>query len=379
MVIKIYKEWLDELWDKIQNKLERTARETNDSCFAYTTKNNKFRNADSGRKSPSWWTNGFWPGIMWLMYNETKNGLYKNIAENLENKLDEAVDYFIELHHDVGFMWLLSSVANYRLTGSEKSKTRSLHMANLLAGRFNVEGNFIRAWNDGGDIDKRGWSIIDSMMNLPLLYWASTETSDPRFLQIATRHANMVMENFVRPDGSVKHIVEFNPNTGEYIKNHTGQGYSEQSSWTRGQAWAIYGFVLSYIHTRKQEYLDTSKKISHYFIANIKDEYIPKCDFRSPDEPKYKDTTAGVIAACGFIEIAKVVPEFEKNLYLEAAVKILKATEKGCCDWSNNEDSIVQMGTEAYHSGKKNIPIIYGDYYFIEAVLKLRGSDLLLW
>jgi unsaturated chondroitin disaccharide hydrolase len=276
-------------------------------------------------------------------------------------------------------MWLLSSVANYRLTGNLKSRRRGLHVATVLAGRFNSNGNFIRAWNSKWfDNDSTGWAIIDCMMNIPLLHWASKELNDPRFSQIAMKHADTVMKNFIRPDGSVKHIVEFNPQTGEYIKNYTGQGYSEESSWTRGQSWALYGFALSYIHTGKQEYLDTAKKTAHYFIASLQNDFVPPCDFRGPQEPVYKDTTAGMCAACGLIEISKVVPEFEKELYLEAAIKILKATEK-YCDWSDSEDSIVQMGTEAFHFGAKNIPIIYGDYYFIEAISKLRGNHLLLW
>ena len=372
---KAHKEWADTTWSKIYTKLEAVAPRSKDK-IPYTTLNG--RHDDKSETEISCWTNGFWAGIMWLMYDKTKNDMYKNIAEDVENKLDTVIDDFFKLNHDVGFIWLLSSVANCRLTGNENSKRRGLHVASILAGRFNTTGNFIRAWN-GIDNGTKGKAIIDCMMNLPLLYWATEETADPRFKQIAMKHADTVMESFVRPDGSVKHIVEFDPDTGVYIKNHTGQGYSEDSSWARGQSWALYGFILSYIYTGKLEYLDTAKRIAHYFIASLQDDYVPPCDFRSPKEPEYKDTTAGVCAACGLIEIAKAVPEFEKDLYLSAATKILKATEKCYCNWNKDDDSIVQMGTEAYHSSSKNIPIIYGDYYFIEAVLKLCGDDLLLW
>lgn len=380
-VIKEHQDWLNDVYEKMIKKVERTAISTGDSCFPLTTKNGKFVNDRNGSDEvPHWWTNGFWVGIMWLMYAETKIEHFRNVAESLEDKLDAVIEDFEYLIHDVGFMWLPSSVANYRLTGNEKSKKRGLHVATILAGRFNPSGNFIRAWNDRNNAGSKGWAIIDCMMNIPLLYWATQETGDPRFKHIAMKHADMTAEHFIRRDGSVKHIVEFDPDTGEYIKNYTGQGYSEESSWTRGQAWAIYGFILSYIHTGKQEYLDVAKRVAHYFIANLQDDYVPPCDFRSPKVPEYKDTTAGVITACGLIEIAKAVPEFEKELYFDAAIKILKATEKRYCDWSDTEDSIVQMGTGAYHNGKdKNVPIIYGDYYFIEAILKLRGSDLLFW
>ena len=219
------------------------------------------------------------------------------------------------------------------------------------------------------------------MMNIPLLYWASDEIGDPRFKHIATSHADTVIETFIRPDGSVNHINSYDPQTGEFIETFGGQGYTVGSSWTRGQAWAIYGFILSYIHTKNEQYLFAAKRIAHYFISALaaRDDFVPDCDFRSPKEPVYKDTTAGMIAACGLIEISRNVPEFEKDLYLNSAIKILKETEEKYCNWSDNEDSIVQMGTEAYNHGGKNMPIIYGDYYFIEAVLKLMNKDILLW
>lgn len=373
------REWTSDVWGKVEKKLAWTASAVGDRFFPYTTENGKFVNPYD-QELPEWWTDGFWVGILWKMYEVTQNAMYRQYAEKLEEKLDAVIEDFSTLHHDVGFMWLLSSVANYRLTGNRKSRKRGLHVASTLAGRFNPNGNFIRAWNTNNEEDHNiGWAIIDSMMNIPLLYWASEEMGDPRFKGIAMRHADTLMEHAVRSDGSVKHIIEFDPETGEYVKNHTGQSYEENASWTRGQAWALYGFALSYIHTGKEEYLNTAKSVAHYFIANLQDDYVPPCDFRSPEVPEYKDTTAGVCAACGLLEIAKVVPEYEKKLYANAAIKILKETEKRYCDWSEKEESIVQFGTEAYHFGAKNIPIIYGDYFFIEALLKLKGDDTLFW
>ena len=249
--------------------------------------------------------------------------------------------------------------------------------AAALASRYNVNGGFIRAWNDEG---ADGWAIIDCMLNIPLLYWASDEIGDPRFRQIAMHHADKTMENFVRPDGSVYHVVEFDLNTGEVLRYPHTQGYEpNNSSWTRGQAWAIYGFVLSYIHTGKQEYLDTAKKVAHYFISAVCTEgYIPKCDFRSPDEPEYLDTSAGAIAACGLIEIAKVVPEYEKKLYIKAAIAILQAIEKEHCDFTLEKESIVQ-NVMGYYTQGHQISTTYGDYYFVEAIYKLKGYNMLLW
>ncbi len=364
--------WANDVWGKIEKKLEVTSKRTDTGIFPYTTENGRF--VDS--RSPYAWTGGFWVGIMWKMYNVTKKEHYRQIAEEMEVNLDAGLHGFDGLHHDVGFMWLLSSVASYQITGSEDSKRRGMIAANLLAGRYNIVGKFIRAWNQ----DKIGWSIIDTMMNIPLLYWASRETNDPRFKFIAQSHADTTLQNFIRPDGSVNHIVSFDPHTGEFIESMGGQGYGVGSSWTRGQSWAVYGFALSYIHTKKQEYLDAAKRVAHYFIAALSaaGSFVPDCDFRSPKEPVYKDTTAGVIAACGMIEIAKYVPEGEKDLYLNSAWSILKEIEEDYTDWSDDEDLILKAGTQSYANGQ-NIPIVYGDYYFIEAVLKLRGDNILFW
>lgn len=325
-----------------------------------------------------WWTNGFWGGLMWLMHHETGIGKYAEIANISEGYLDRGFQEFYGLHHDVGFMWLPTSVANYRVTKNPESRKRALHAANLLAGRFNLAGRFIRAWNDLDEGDTRGWAIIDCMFNIPLLYWATEETGDPRYKQIAMAHADTAMTAFVRPDGSVNHIVEFDPFNGGVVRTHGGQGYGEGSSWTRGQTWALYGYMMSYIHTGKDEYLQTAKRVAHYFMANIPDSGIIPVDFRQPAEPVLEDDTAAAIAACGLIEIAKAVAEAERGMYLNAALKLLQALEPRC-DWTEDNDSIVLLGSEAYFRNRHHHPIIYGDYYFLEALLKLKGNDLYLW
>lgn len=217
------------------------------------------------------------------------------------------------------------------------------------------------------------------MFNIPLLYWATEETGDPRFQQIAMKHADTAMTAFVRPDGSVNHIVEFDPFHGGVVKTYGGQGCEEGSSWTRGQTWALYGFMMSYIHTGKEEYLQTAKRIAHYFMANIPESGLVPIDFRQPPEPAYEDSTAAAIAACGLIEIAKAVGEREKEVYLRAALKLLKTLDERRCDWSGDVDHLVTHGSAAYHNPNRHTPIIYGDYYFMEAVFKLKGDDLYLW
>lgn len=376
-MIEKNKQWIEQTWIKLDKKLVEVAKR-NKGKLPYTTKDGVYD--DRGNKHIHWWTNGFWPGLMWLMYVGTKNEVYKEVAENGEELLDKAFENYEELYHDVGFMWLITSGVNYRLTGNKKSKNRTQIAAGALASRYNLQGQFIRAWNNWGQEDQSGWAIIDCMMNLPLLYWASKEANDPRFRYIAESHADKTIAHHIRPDGSAKHIVHYDINNGVEIEEIGGQGYGEGSSWSRGQSWALYGFILSYIHTGKQAYLDTAKKIAHYFIANVCDDWLPKCDFRSPNDPVVYDSTAGAIAACGLIEIAKAVPEYEQKIYIKAAINILKAMEEKFCDWSDNEDSILQMGTERYHTETaRHIPIIYGDYYFAEAIYKLKGFDILFW
>lgn len=376
--------WLQAVIDKITTKMDWVSEKSRNK-IPYTTVNgthdNRIVDNPTGLDSDeiNWWTNGFWGGMMWLMHHETGDDKYKEIAQISEGEMDRCFQEFYGLHHDVGFMWLPTSVANYRVTGNPESRKRALHAANLLAGRFNLAGGFIRAWNDLDEGDTRGWAIIDCMFNIPLLYWASEETGDPRYKQIAMKHADTAITAFVRPDGSVNHIVEFDPFVGGVVKTYGGQGYEEGSSWTRGQTWALYGFMMSYIHTQKDEYLQTAKRIANYFIANMSDDGIIPVDFRQPKEPKLEDDTAAAIAACGFIEMAKVVGEYEKELYLGAALKLLRTLDQSRIDWTTDNDCLLQYGSASYHNKQHHHPIIYGDYYFMEAIFKLKGNDLYLW
>lgn len=244
---------------------------------------------------------------MWQLYHGTKEELYQKAALENERKLDQNLMNYGGMDHDSGFKWLTTSVAHYRLTGDQASKNRGLLAAANLAGRFNPVGNFIRAWNDEGDGRNAGWAIIDCMMNLPLLYWAYKETNDHRYLHVAKFHADTTMKHFVREDGSVKHIVEFNPDTGECVQEIGGQGYGVGSAWTRGQAWGLYGFVLSYLHTKESRYLSCAEKIARYFMDNTPENGIIPVDFRQPMTCRWEDSSASVIAACGLLELAKLV------------------------------------------------------------------------
>ena len=375
-IIENNQTWIDETWRKLDEKLSRTAVKSRYK-IPYTTKNGEH---DDRSDDILWWANGFWGGLNLLMYIGTNKECYKLTAEQSEKTLDKAFSDMKNWHHDVGFLWHILSGVNCRLTGNQESENRNLIAAMSLMSRYNADGNFIRCWNSWyGDEDVSGWTIIDCMMNIPILYWASEVIGDVRFKTIAMRHADMAMRDHVRADGSVYHIVVHDTKKADTVLGvRTGQGYSEDSCWSRGASWALYGFVLSYIHTKEQRYLDTAEKVANYFIAETeKTDWLPRLDFRQPQEPLYYDSTAGAIAACGLIELAKIT-NGKQNIYLKSALNILKAMEKNWCDWTEKEDSVLQMGSEMYARGV-HMPIIYGDYFFAEALLKLKGSEFLVW
>lgn len=371
--------WMNDIYGKIIEK-EKNVALRNAHKIPYTTKDGVFD--DKSGKDICWWTNGFWGGMMWQLYHATKEDMYQQIAIEVERKLDANLMNRQGLDHDSGFKWLPTAVAHYRLSGDMDSRNRALLAADNLAGRFNPVGQFIRAWNnwDGNeDGSFAGRAIIDCMMNLPLLYWAAEEIHDPRYYHIATMHANTAMKYFVREDGSVNHIVDFDAKTGEFIQSVGGQGYGVGSSWTRGQAWALYGFALSYRHTKDQNYLQTSRKVADYFISSIPESGLIPIDFRQPPTPVWEDSTAAAIAACGMLELASYLSEDESKCYVDSAKRLLYTLAEKRCNWDSNVDNLLEKCSAAYHDEEHEFSIIYGDYYFIEAIWKLCGKELFIW
>lgn len=372
--INEYNEWIDNTYEKLVRKMKAVSKRSAEK-IPYSSINGVHDNMRDGHIER--WTNGFWGGTMWLMYLLTEDIHYKELAIKNEQWLRENFRNPQKLYHDVGFMWMLTAGVNYRLHKDSDSEADLVLAAALLASRFHLDGNYIRAWNAE---DREGLSIIDCMMNLPLLYMGDEIFGDDRFSRIAKIHADMALDAHVRPDGSVIHIIKHVKDSDEYHVSELSQGYDPVTScWSRGQAWALYGFTLSYIHSKEIRYLDAAKKIANYFIVNTVNDPVPKCDFRSPEEPIYYDTSAGACAACGMLELAKCLPEYENKVYIDAAVRILKAIEERFCNWEDNNDCLVCNGTEAYHAGEKHIELVYGDYYFVEAIYKLKGGELLFW
>ena len=377
------KAWAEESFAKIDKKMSAVTLRSRDKLV------DGLKNGVHRSVAPECWTSGFWGGLNAMLYNRTKNEEYLKTAQRSEELLDPALISYEKLYHDVGFMWHILSGALYRLTGNEMSKDRNMHAAASLFSRFvmykDAPGGFIRAWNDpwqGSQVEN--WTIIDCLMNLPILYWATEITGDDRWTRLAMAHADMALKDHLRPDGSVVHIAEHNRDTGELVTTHAGQGYAVGSCWSRGQAWGLYGFTLSYIHTGEERYLNAAKQIANYFIANCCDDWLPRVDFRSPSQPVMYDSTAGACAACGLLELAKRLPEHEGGMYMHAAVNILKAIEKNFADYNPDRDDLITHGTVLYpikpgQESVVHISIIYADYFFTEALLKLLGDEFLPW
>lgn len=376
--------WIKETFAKVDRKMSKVTLRSRDKLADGVDANGVHKSVPA-----ACWTSGFWGGLNVMLYNYTKNPEYLITARRSEELLDVALDDFMGLYHDVGFMWHILSGALYRLTGDEASKNRNLRAASSLFSRYvmykEAPGGFIRAWNDswqGHNVEN--WTIIDCLMNLPILYWASDVVGDDRFTLLAKSHADTALRDHVRPDGSVAHIAEHDRVTGELVATYGGQGYEVGSSWSRGQAWGLYGFVLSYLHTKDERYLDAAKRIANYFIANCCDDWLPRADFRAPSTPVIYDSTAGACAACGLIELAKALPENEGGMYLNAAINMLKALEANFMDYDFDHDNMLGCGTVLYpHNPEQqkvvHISIIYADYFFTEALLKLLGEEFLPW
>lgn len=371
--------WVDEAWQQADRKVARTSERIG-ARFPHASVQGEYV-----LEAPHWWTAGFWPGMLWLLYGDeaSRSENYRKIAEDCERQLDDVITGYDRLDHDMGFMWSLTSVARYKLLGEEESKRRALLVANLLCGRFNVKGRYIRAWNPWSAGQRNeGWAIIDCMMNLPLLYWASETTGDPRYKHLAMAHADTVLEHFIRPDGSVNHIVEFDAETGEFVQAHGGQGFAPDSAWSRGASWAIYGMALSYRYTGEKRYLDASKITANFFLANLPTDDVPHWDFRLPPEiEKFRDSSAGACAACGLLALAEAVGEIEAPLYKNAGERILRSLYENYGAWDDRkEEGLILHGTSHYPEQKNiDVPLIYGDYFFVEGLSRLRGNAVVFW
>lgn len=375
--MKNLNEWVDKAWQDLTDKINYTSHYigvgtpnfTEDGKYIYSPK--------------SFWTKGFWPGILWLTYvgNGKQQDELKELAVECENALDDVLNGFYMLHHDNGFVWSLSSVAQYKLNNNPASRRRALTAASHLAGRFNLKGNFIRAWNAAQGAKVEGWAIIDCLMNLPLLYWASEETEDPRFRHIAMAHADTVLQYFIREDGSSYHITCFDPESGEHVGYQAGQGFSVDSAWARGASWALYGLTLSYRYTKEERYLEAAKRVADFWMKSTGSDYVSRWDFRAPEEMDDKDTSAAACAACGLIELSHWLPLDEGTKYYVWGAETVKALYERYGTWGqNDQEGLLVGGTFNYPKQfGLNCSLIYGDYFYTEALYQLKGNSIIFW
>lgn len=366
---KTLQEALPHIWEALQNKVDRMITQIGDKsphvAPAATGVYDDMRH--------DWWTSGFWPGILWIVHEMTGKEHYKQAAWVWDEKLEQKSIQANNFHHDVGFQYSPTAVIKYKLTGDEDGKRRGLLAANFLAGRFNIAGNFLRAWNQ----EKIGWSIVDSSMNLSILFWAAEEISDPRFSHIAKAHADTVVNHFIREDGSVNHIVSFDPLTGEYIESLGGQGAAPDSAWSRGAAWALHGMANTYRYTGDTKYLRASQRVAHYFLSMLPEDYVAHWDFRAAEslDGEPRDTSAASCAASGLLELADALPGAEGRPYRDAAERILLSLTQNYGTWDRPEhEAILLEGTGNKPANQNvNVSLIYGDYYYVEAIAKLLG------
>lgn len=354
------------LLEQAIQKMTKSIKSIQDN-IPYVAKGPKY---DDYSFQPSWWTNGFYPGLLWHVYQYTQDEAYARLAVTVEKKLDIVLDQFVKVDHDAGFMWHLSSVNHYLFKQDERSRIQGLKAASFLASRYHPVGKYIRAWN--GDW-ARGHAIIDSLMNLSILYWASKELQDQGFYQIAKEQADTAVKEFIREDGSVYHIVVFDEKTGIREGQRYGQGYSENSSWGRGTAWAIYGMAISYRETNDVKYLEAADKVYNFIKKNLPEDGVCYADYLAPDEPRRtKDSSAAAITACGLIVLSQLT---QNTKYLDLAHKIIIGLSTTCIA-PDNYEAILLHGNVAYHAEDKtdtDLSIIYGDYFYLEALMMLNG------
>ncbi|MDX3661052.1 glycoside hydrolase family 88 protein [Streptomyces sp. ID05-26A] len=315
------------------------------------------------------WIGGFWPGTLWLAHLDSGDAQFRALAEAANDRL--APRRLQPRDHDLGFLFYPSWVTAYRLTGATKWRDGAIDAANTLIQRWNATGRFIRAWGALGTPGNAGRVIIDTMMNLDLLAFATEQTGDRKYLDIAIAHARTTQTHFVRADGSTPHVFDFNPDTGAAIGPNTVQGYSPTSCWARGQAWGIYGFTTMYRRTGLREFRDTARKLSDYALSVLTPDGVPVWDYRSPlGVHDIKDSSAGAIMACGLLDLAKVTGTAR---YHDRALKILDGLVSTCLTTrSTRAEAILARGTRNRPSEDGvEVSLPYGDYYLYEAILRV--------
>lgn len=321
------------------------------------------------------WTSGFFPGVLWYLYEYTGKDHWLNHAKNFTAKIEQ--EKWNAGTHDMGFKIFCSFGNGYRLTGNEDYKDVIIQSANTLLQRYNPTVGAIRSWDHNTD----KWSfpvIIDNMMNLELLFAATRFTGDSSFYKAAVDHANTTMKNHFREDNSTYHVIGYNPNTGAVEQRHTHQGFSHESAWTRGQAWGLYGYTMSYRETNDKAYLNLAEKIADYVLnhPHMPEDLVPYWDFDAPDIPNEpRDVSAAALIASSLYELSTYSDKGKE--YRDAADKILNSLAKQYTSPGNGNKGFILQNSTGHkpHESEIDVPIIYADYYYLEALLRKKQLE----
>lgn len=326
------------------------------------------------------WTTGFWTGQIWLAYEWSKAEELKTAGQIQAKSFFDRIDRKVEVdHHDMGFLYTPSCVAAYKLVGDETAKEAAIKAADQLISRFQPVGEFIQAWGPMNQRENYRF-IIDCLLNLPLLYWATEETGDQKYRGIAEKHIHTAIANVIREDYSTWHTFFMNMETGEPDHGATCQGYKDGSAWARGQAWGIYGCALAYRYTKRPEYIEDFKHVTGYFLDHLPSDLVPYWDLEfgeGSEEPR--DSSSASIAACGMLEMAKYMDESDAACYVSIAKKIMDSVVEHYAVKDLQESN----GMVLHSTYSKKSPYntctpegvdecnIWGDYFYMEALTRL--------
>ncbi|RNL95292.1 glucuronyl hydrolase [Sinomicrobium pectinilyticum] len=334
----------------------------------YYAESDKLETSDSG-----WWCSGFYPGVLLYLYENTGDGTLKKEADRIMEIL--AKEQFNTGTHDLGFMMFCSFGNTERMAPSPAYEEILMNSAKSLASRFDETVGCIRSWDSNND---DFLVIIDNMMNLELLFWATEHSGDSTYYDIAVRHADTTMKNHFRKDNSSYHVLNYDVNTGKVKEKKTAQGFSDASAWARGQAWGLYGYTVMYRATGKRKYLDQAVKIAEFILnhPNLPEDKVPYWDFDAPDIPDaLRDSSAGAIIASALLELKNYVKRDKAEKYAVNAQKILHtlATENYVASEGTNGGFLLKHGVgHIPQKSEVDVPLTYGDYYFIEALLRYQ-------
>lgn len=329
------------------------------------------------------WTASFWIGMLYLAYEYTGNDKYLDVIKTQLESFSERLTKNIQLEtHDIGFLYSLSCAAGYQVLKDETAKEIAIKAADKLITRYHQKAKIIQAWGDLSDPEQLGRMIIDCNMNLPLLYFASRETGNQKYYNIAVNHAKQAAKYIVREDASTYHTFYMDTENGEPLYGKTAQGYTDQSCWARGQAWGVYGFALSYVHTGDREFLDIAEKLANYFLNRLPDDNICYWDLVFTEGKEERDSSAAAIMACGLLELSKNLPVSHqyKEVYENAAIKMIKSLAESYTTKKAHSNGIL---LHAVYSKPDNNGVdeccIWGDYYYLEALIRTVMSWKMYW